>query len=361
MSQRPSFTVDRSSDLSQPVSELHDNEKLKARSNYLRGTIAGGLKDSVTGAVPGDDPLLMKFHGIYQQDDRDLRSDRARRKLEPLYQFMVRMRIPGGRLSAAQWLGIDRLARRFAERGLRITTRQTIQLHGVRKWHLQLLMQGIRDLGLDTIAACGDDSRGVVCGANPALSTVHRRVAELATATSQRLIPKTGAYREIWYEESAMPSGASEDPTYGPLYLPRKFKVGYAIPPINDIDVYGQDLGLIAIVEGDTLLGFNVCVGGGMGQLDNREDSYPRLAEQLGFIEADEAPAFAELVMGIQRDFGDRKDRHRARFKYTLDRLGNDWFLAEVAARRGQPLAPAQPVTFTQNGDQLGWTEGADG
>lgn len=355
--------VDRSCDLSQPIQALNDNEKLKARSNFLRGNIADGLLDPLTGAVPGDDPLLMKFHGIYQQDDRDLRADRKRRRLEPVYQFMVRLRIPGGLLSAEQWLGLDRIARDYAERGLRITTRQTIQFHGVRKWRLRSFMQAVRALGLDTIAACGDDSRGVVCGGNPAMSAVHRRVAALAQATSHQLIPKTRAYPEIWYGESTAPvaEAAAEDPVYGPLYLPRKFKVGYVIPPANDIDVYGQDLGLIAIVEAGELLGFNICVGGGMGQLDNRDDSYPRLAEQLGFIEADEAPAFAELVMGIQRDFGDRKDRHRARFKYTLDRLGNDWFLAELAARRGRSLAPARPVTFTHNGDARGWLQGDDG
>ena len=352
--------TDRSCDLSQDISKLHANEQLKANSQYLRGTISESLENAITGAVSGDDSLLMKFHGIYQQDDRDLRAGRARRKLEPNYQFMVRMRIPGGTLSKAQWQGIDQLSRRFADRGIRITTRQTIQLHGIRKPYLRALMQGIRDLGLDTIAACGDDSRGVVCGSNPSQSAIHQQVANLARETSQRLIPKTGAYPQIWYQEDR-PAKADEDPQYGPLYLPRKFKVGYVIPPINDIDVYGQDLGLIAIVENGALQGFNICVGGGMGQLDTREDSYPRAAEVLGFIPPDEAPAFAETVMGIQRDFGDRKDRHRARFKYTLDRLGNDWFLQELAQRRGQPLAPSQPFTLTQNGDALGWQQGDDG
>ncbi|MTT51703.1 NADPH-dependent assimilatory sulfite reductase hemoprotein subunit [Alcanivorax sp. VBW004] len=352
--------TDRSCDLSQDISELHANEQLKANSQYLRGTISESLENAITGAVSGDDSLLMKFHGIYQQDDRDLRAGRARRKLEPNYQFMVRMRIPGGTLSKAQWQGIDRLSRRFADRGIRITTRQTIQLHGIRKPYLRALMQGIRDLGLDTIAACGDDSRGVVCGSNPSQSTIHQQVANLARETSQRLIPKTGAYPQIWYQEDR-PVKADEDPQYGPLYLPRKFKVGYVIPPINDIDVYGQDLGLIAIVENGALQGFNICVGGGMGQLDTRADSYPRAAEVLGFIPPDEAPAFAETVMAIQRDFGDRKDRHRARFKYTLDRLGNDWFLQELAKRRGEPLAPSRPFTLTQNGDALGWQQGDDG
>lgn len=354
--------VDRTTDLTQPVSELHDNEKLKASSQFLRGHIADGLEDGLTGAVPGDDPLLMKFHGIYQQDDRDLRAERKQRHLEPNYQFMVRLRIPGGLLTPEQWQGIDQLSRRYAERGIRITTRQTIQLHGIRKRHLRVLMQGIRDVGLDTIAACGDDSRGVVCGSHPAISAVHRQVAQLARETSQRLIPRTAGYGEIWFGDQPRDIDPQrEDPLYGPLYLPRKFKVGYVIPPVNDIDVYGQDLGFIAIVENGKLAGFNVCFGGGMGQLDSREDSYPRAAEVLGFVSADEAPAFAEIVMGIQRDFGDRKDRHRARFKYTLDRLGNDWFLQELAQRRGVPLAEAHAFEFTQNGDRLGWQQGDDG
>jgi sulfite reductase (NADPH) hemoprotein beta-component len=354
-------SVDRSCDLSQPVELLNSNEQLKARSNYLRGDIAQGLANPLTGAVPNDDPLLMKFHGIYQQDDRDLRTERAQRKLEPNYQFMVRLRIPGGLLRAQQWLGLDAIAHQYAERGLRITTRQTIQFHGIRKPQLRAFMQAVKSIGLDTIAACGDDSRGVVCGANPALSRVHEQVAELARATSDRLIPKTGAYQEIWYEERTKPASDNEDPLYGPLYLPRKFKVGYVIPPINDIDVYGQDLGFIAIVQEDELVGFNVCVGGGMGQLDTREDSYPRLAELIGFIPADEAPAFAEIIMGIQRDYGDRKDRHRARFKYTLDRLGTRWFIDMLEERRGVRLAPARPFSLTQNGDQLGWQQGSDG
>jgi sulfite reductase (NADPH) hemoprotein beta-component len=346
--------------LNQPIDSLHDNEQLKAASRHLRGNIAKGLDNTLTGAVPGDDPLLMKFHGIYQQDDRDCRNERRQRHLETLYQFMVRLRIPGGVLTRDQWHGLDILSRRFAERGIRITTRQTVQFHGIRKRKLRLLMQGIRDLGLDTIAACGDDSRGVVCGASPYLSTLHQQVNTLAKETSNRLIPKTGAYSEIWYQQP-IPKVDNEEPVYGDLYLPRKFKVGYAIPPINDIDVYGQDVGYIAIVEKGELAGFNVCVGGGMGQLDTRTDSYPRLAEQIGFISAEKAPLLAEIIMTIQRDFGDRKDRHRARFKYTLDRLGLDWFTKELTARFGETLDSPRPFKFQQNGDRLGWHQADDG
>lgn len=340
---------------SQSADNLSPYEQLKFNSNFLRGTILNGLKCTDTAAVPGQDPLLMKFHGIYQQDNRDVRSSRLSRKLEPSYQFMVRLRIPGGFLKAKQWLELDKISRKYAERGLRITTRQTIQLHGVRKRHLQLCLRAIRDIGLDTIAACGDDSRGVVCGASPAMSGVHNQVLNIAKDTSERLIPKTGAYSEIWYGENLTNSEASEDPIYGKLYLPRKFKVGFVIPPSNDIDVYGQDVGFIAIVRNKKLLGFNLCVGGGMGKVDSRTDSYPRLAEQIGFVKAIEAPDVAEIIMTIQRDYGDREDRHQARFKYTLDRLGIDWFIEILAKRRGRTLEPARSFKFTHNSDATGW------
>lgn len=336
------------------------NERNKFNSRYLRGTIKPNLGDRVTGSVPENDALLLKFHGIYQQDNRENRAARARRKLEPDYQFMVRLRIPGGRLAAVQWAGLDRISREFAERGLRITTRQTIQLHGVRKPKLANCLKAIKQLGLDTIAACGDDSRGVVCGANPLLPDVQQAVENLAIQTSNYLIPKTRAYAETWYDAAPQMPGDNEDPMYGPLYLPRKFKVGFVIPPVNDIDVHAQDLGLIAITEGQQLLGFNVCVGGGMGQLDTREDSYPRLAETIGYIDAQEAPEFAGIVMAIQRDYGNREDRHRARFKYTLDHYGTAWFLNTLAERRGKLLEPARSHRFTHNSDLIGWQKISD-
>lgn len=336
------------------------NERNKFNSRYLRGTIKPNLSDLITGSVPESDALLLKFHGIYQQDNRENRAARARRKLEPDYQFMVRLRIPGGRLTADQWSGLDAISRKYAERGLRITTRQTIQLHGVRKPRLADCLKAIKQNGLDTIAACGDDSRGVVCGANALLPHVEQAVEKLAVQTSNYLIPKTRAYGEIWYDNAPQTPDDNEDPMYGPLYLPRKFKVGFVIPPVNDIDVHAQDLGFIAITEGQQLLGFNVCVGGGMGQLDTREDSYPRLAETIGFIPADETPEFAGTVMGIQRDYGNREDRHRARFKYTLDRYGTEWFLSTLAKRRGKLLESARPHRFTSNSEHIGWQKVSD-
>ena len=231
------------------VNHFNSNETLKLSSKFLRGSIAEELKYKASNSILMEDTLLLKFHGIYQQDNRDLRTSRHKRFLEPNYQFMVRLRIPGGLLSVGQWLGLDSISRKFAERGLKITTRQTIQLHGIRKAKLQACMQAIRNLGLDTIAACGDDSRGVVCGYNPGLEKISSEVQQIARATSNRLIPKTSAYEEIWYEENKEKNQSNEEPIYGPLYLPRKFKVGFAIPPSNDIDVYAQDVGFISIIS----------------------------------------------------------------------------------------------------------------
>lgn len=337
------------------VNKFNSNESLKLSSNYLRGSIAKGLKDKTTNSILMEDTLLLKFHGIYQQDNRDLRSSRHNRFLEPNYQFMVRLRIPGGLLTVGQWIGLDSISRKFADRGIKITTRQTIQLHGVRKAKLKACMQAIKNLGLDTIAACGDDARGVVCGFNPSLERISSEVQQIARATSNRLIPKTSAYDEIWYETSESEKQSNEEPIYSPLYLPRKFKVGFAIPPSNDIDVYAQDVGFISIISENKLIGFNLCVGGGMGKIDNRDDSYPRLAEEVGFVDKTEASEVAEIIMGIQRDYGDRKDRHQARFKYTLDKMGLPWFLDILAERRGKKLQNSFPVKFTGSGDYIGW------
>ncbi|MCB5186645.1 NADPH-dependent assimilatory sulfite reductase hemoprotein subunit [Methylobacillus caricis] len=343
------------------LGQFNSNELVKFSSKFLRGNIDQGLKNPVTGGMPADDPLLLKFHGIYQQDNRDFRAQRQERLLEPNYQFMVRLRIPGGLLSKQQWIGLDAISRKYSDRGIRITTRQTIQLHGVRKRNLKACMQALKRIGIDTVAACGDDSRGVVCGGNPMISRISREVQEIAKRTSNRLIPRTSAYEEIWYGESKSLHSANEEPIYGPLYLPRKFKVGFAIPPTNDIDVYGQDVGFIAVVRKERLIGFNLCVGGGMGQVDTRDDSYPRLAQEIGFIKPDEAPEVAEIIMEIQRDHGDRKDRHQARFKYTLDRLGLSWFLNVLQERRGKPLLAPYPINFTRNSDDIGWQRGDDG
>ncbi|MBN9250512.1 MAG: sulfite reductase, partial [Mesorhizobium sp.] len=232
---------DRSRDVSQPLDRLGPDETLKANSDQLRGTIAAGLDAELTAAVPGNDIKLMKFHGIYQQDDRDIRDERRRQRLEPAYRFMARVRLPGGVLSPAQWLKLDELGRAYGGGSLRLTTRQTFQFHYIHKQNLRSLIQGLRDVLLDTKAACGDDSRGVMASINPQLSALHAEVHALAKKASDHAIPKTGAYKEIWYGEERTPVGGPEEPLYGKTYRPRKFKFCFVVPPINDIDVYAQD------------------------------------------------------------------------------------------------------------------------
>ena len=355
-------TIDRSHDISQALDRLSADERMKDASDYLRGTIAEGLLDRITGAVPSaDDVKLMKFHGIYQQDDRDLRDERRRQKLEPAYQFMIRVRLPGGVCTPAQWLKLDELARAHGGETLRITTRQTFQFHWVLKDSLRPIIQGLHETLLDTIAACGDDSRGVMSTVDQQASRFHAEVAALAKRVSDHVIPKTRAYHEIWYGDERVASSAPEELFYGRTYMPRKFKIGFALPPSNDIDVYAQDLGFIAIGGEGGLEGFNVVIGGGMGRTDQAPETYPRLASLIGFVPADRVIACADAVMTVQRDYGDRKDRQRARFKYTIDDKGLDWVKAEIERVMGASFEEARRFSFASNGDTFGWQETPDG
>ncbi|SCW34803.1 sulfite reductase (NADPH) beta subunit [Sphingobium faniae] len=355
-------TIDRSHDLSQPLDRLSADERMKDASDYLRGTIAEGLLDRITGAVPSaDDVKLMKFHGIYQQDDRDVRDERRRQKLEPAFQFMIRVRLPGGVCTAAQWLKLDELARAHGGQTLRITTRQTFQFHWVLKDSLRPIIQGLHETLLDTVAACGDDSRGVMCTVDPQSSRFHAEVAAMAKRVSDHVIPRTRAYHEIWYGDERVASSEPEEPFYGRTYMPRKFKIGFALPPSNDMDVYAQDLGFIAIEGPNGLEGFNVAIGGGMGRTDQAPHTYPRLASVIGFVPADKVIACSDAVMTVQRDHGDRKDRQRARFKYTIDDKGLDWIKGAIERVMGEPFAEARPFHFTSNGDSFGWNQTPDG
>lgn len=354
--------VDRSRDLSQPLDELGPDETLKADSDQLRGTVEQSLADEITAAVSPDDAKLIKFFGVYQQDDRDVRDERRRQKLEPAYTFMARVRLPGGVCSPSQWLKLDELARAYGGETLRLTTRQTFQLHHVMKHDLRTVIQGLREVLLDTKAACGDDTRGVMATVNPNLSRVHAEIYEAAKLASEHALHKTGAYDEIWYGAERTEVKGPEEPFYGRTYMPRKFKIGFAIPPSNDIDVYSQDLGLIAIASGDGALeGFNVAIGGGLGRTDQAPATYPRLANVIGYIEAGQLLETIDAVMSVQRDYGDRVDRAHARFKYTIDDKGLDWITQEIERRLGHALASARPYEFTSNGDPLGWTTGEDG
>ena len=351
----PDQQVDRSKDVSQPLDKLGPDETLKAHSDYLRGTIMLGLLDRITGGVKFEDNKLMKFHGIYQQDDRDIRDERRRQKLEPDFRFMIRVRLPGGICTPEQWLKIDALAREHGGDTVRLTTRQTFQFHWVLKEEVRDTIQGLHDVLLDTVAACGDDSRGVMCTADPRESAIHADLAALAKQVSDHVIPKTHAYHEIWYGAERVATSEPEEPFYGPTYLPRKFKIGFVLPPSNDIDVYTQDLGFIAIVGPNGVEGFNVSIGGGMGRTDNEPHTYPRLADVVGYIPRDRLIAATDAVMGVQRDFGNRAERARARFKYTIDDKGLDWVKGEIERRMESSFEPARPFHFTSNGDQFGW------
>ncbi|CAD84763.1 MULTISPECIES: NADPH-dependent assimilatory sulfite reductase hemoprotein subunit [Nitrosomonas] len=353
--------TDRSCDISQPLERLSPDESLKAESDYLRGTIALGLLDRITSAVPGNDIKLMKFHGIYEQDDREIRDERRRQKLEPAFQFMIRVRLPGGICTTERWLKISELACAHGNETLRMTTRQTFQFHWVLKQNIVPLIRGLHEVLLDTVAACGDDSRGVMATVNPQFPALQAELAALAKTVSDHVIPKTRAYHEIWYGEERIASSEPEEPFYGQTYMPRKFKIGFVIPPNNDIDIYAQDLGYIAIIgENGKIAGFNVAIGGGMGRTDKAPHTYPRTASVIGFITPDRLISVTEAVMGVQRDYGNRADRSRARFKYTIDDKGLDWIKLAIEDRAG-PLESARPYDFTSNADIYGWIESGDG
>jgi sulfite reductase (NADPH) hemoprotein beta-component len=342
------------------MSEPSDLERIKRESRHLRGTLRESLADPITGALRTDDVQLLKFHGGYQQDDRDVREQRRLAKLEPDYSFFLRLRLPGGVLTPAQWLAMDAMARRYGTRGLRLTTRQTIQTHGIEKRKLRAAVQALHASGLDTIAACGDDNRNVVAAVNPLLSRLHAEVYSQAFALSLHLRPQSRAWYETWLNEPPT-DGNEAEPLLGDAYLPRKFKIGFAVPPENDIDVYSQDVGLIAIVEHGKLAGYDVLVGGGMGASHGDAKTYPRLASPIGFITPDQVTALAEAALTTQRDFGDRSERKHARFKYTVDDHGLDWIKAEIERRAGFTLQSAHGFEFTQRGDRFGWREGEDG
>lgn len=337
-------------------------EGIKAKSANLRGTIEEGLDVAITGALAEDDTQLTKFHGFYQQDDRDIRDERRHQKLEPLYSFMLRARVPGGVINAEQWKAIDAIARELTGGGIRLTTRQTFQYHGILKKNVKPLIQGINKAFIDSIAACGDVNRNVLCNTNPIESPLHARVHADAVAISTHLLPKTQAYHEIWLdEEKVVDVKEEEEPIYGATYLPRKFKIAVAIPPHNDVDVNGNDLSFVAIAEQGELKGYNVLVGGGMGCTHSTPGTYPQIAKNLGFITPENVCKIAEAVVTTQRDHGDRTDRKQARLKYTVDRMGVDAFKTEVESRSQLTFEPAADYEFTMHADRFGWTENADG
>ncbi|WP_416350165.1 assimilatory sulfite reductase (NADPH) hemoprotein subunit [Mammaliicoccus lentus] len=344
-------------ELSEKLDEL---EHIKYRSNYLRGSIQEGLDDEITGAIANDDTKLLKFHGSYMQDDRDIRDERRRQKLEPAYSFMIRVRVPGGTATADQWIAMDDISDQYANGTIKLTTRQAFQFHGILKRNLKSSMQSIHQAVMDSLAACGDVNRNVMCNPNPYQSDVHKEVDTLASQISDHLSPRTGAYHEIWLDgEKVVDTKEEVEPMYGKTYLPRKFKIGIAVPPSNDIDVYSQDIGLISIIEDDKLVGFNVTVGGGMGMKHGNTDTYPQVGRLLGYIDKDKAVEVSEAILTIQRDYGNRTNRLNARFKYTVDKYGVDWIRNELNNRLGWEIEEVKPFEFEHNGDRYGWTEGS--
>jgi sulfite reductase (NADPH) hemoprotein beta-component len=334
-------------------------ERIKAASRGLRGTIVESLADPVTGGLAENDQQLLKFHGSYQQHDRDSAEARRQAKLEPAYSFMIRTRLPGGVCTPAQWLALDALAGKYANGTLRLTSRQAFQLHGVLKGDLKSTIATMNAALIDSIAACGDVNRNVL--ASPDGSAIHAEVQRWAIKLSEHLLPRTRAYHEIWLDGKKVAPEPEDEQILGPTYLPRKFKSAIAVPPVNDVDIFAHDLGFIAIVEGGRLAGFNLTAGGGLGATHGDGKTYPRLAEVVGFLEPEQLIAVAEAVVTTQRDFGDRSERKHARLKYTIADRGLAWFRAELERRLGFTLAPPRPFEFTTTGDRFGWSEDADG
>lgn len=338
-------------------------EVIKQASDGLRGSLKESLLDELTGAIHEDDQSLIKFHGMYQQDDRDRREERGSKKLEWLYSFMIRLRLPGGFMTPGQWIGLHHVAGQHSTGVIKITTRQTIQLHGILKSHIKPTVKSFDTIGLDSIAACGDVNRNVICSAHPKQSPIHEQIFQYADKISELALPKTNAYYEIWLDEQELSDKKEEeDPLYQDRYLPRKFKIAIAIPPNNDVDVFGNDIGLIAIIENDRLKGFNIAAGGGLSATHGNPNTYPRLATVLGFVDSEEKTLKAIYeILTIQRDHGNRSDRKLARLKYTIDRMGVELFKEELEKRCGFKLGNALPHNFSERRDYYGWQKNHEG
>ncbi len=348
------------------LSKLHNNETIKYESRFLRGRIAEDLADATTGGISAETKELTKFHGSYIQDDRDIRAERRKKKLEPAYSFMVRVRVPGGVCTPKQWLTLDKVSDERANGTLRLTTRQSFQFHGIIKGNMKAAIREINESLLDTISACGDVNRNVMSCANPFESVYHAEVLELAQAVGKHLLPRSRAYHEIWLDGEKINDlnqveVQEEEPIYGRTFLPRKFKIVFAIPPSNDVDIFAHDLGYIAIIENGKIVGYNITAGGGQGMTHGKVETYPRNAHVVAFCTPEQVIDVTEKIVMIQRDFGDRVDRAHARFKYTIDDRSEAWLREELEKRLGQKLEDARPYVFTTRGDRYGWVTGTDG
>ncbi|WP_394515099.1 assimilatory sulfite reductase (NADPH) hemoprotein subunit [Pantoea sp. SGAir0215] len=340
--------------------KLTDAERLKKESNYLRGTILDDLEDGLTGGFSGDNFLLIRFHGMYQQDDRDIRAERAEQKLEPRHAMMLRCRLPGGIITPTQWLAIDKFATEKTLYGsIRLTNRQTFQFHGILKKNVKPTHQMLHEVGLDALATANDVNRNVLCTSNPVESALHQEAYEWAKKLSEHLLPQTRAYAEIWWDQEKVAT-TDEEPILGETYLPRKFKTTVVIPPHNDVDLHANDLNFIAIAENGKLVGFNLLVGGGLSIEHGNKATYARTASEFGYFPVEKILDVAAAVVTTQREWGNRTDRKNAKTKYTLERVGVDTFKAEVEKRAGVTFEPTRPYEFTTRGDRFGWIKGID-
>ncbi|HSU57014.1 MAG TPA: NADPH-dependent assimilatory sulfite reductase hemoprotein subunit [Candidatus Dormibacteraeota bacterium] len=340
--------------------KLTKNEGLKDGNTVLAGTIAQTLADPAAEKFSEEDYEFLKFHGIYQQDDRD------QRKVQKHYMLMIRTKFPGGVCSAQQYLVCDKIATEYANNTLRITTRQDFQFHGIVKSKLHQTMKSLNEALMSTIAACGDVERNIMAPPTPAMTPLVDQVLEQARILSDKLAPKTPAYHSIWLDGQALDMNSPQnadfvDPLYGKRYLPRKFKTAFVIPPLNDIDIFTNDLGFVAIATDGRLEGYNLLAGGGLGMSHGNPATFPRLADVIGFLTPEHVETFAKAVLTVHRDFGDRTNRKHARLKYVLHERGVEWFRTEVEQRAGMKLQPARPVEFTKQGDVLGWHQQLNG
>lgn len=341
-------------------------EGIKQESRLLRGTIADEIA-SPTACFNSDNIQLLKFHGSYQQDDRDLRTERKKAGLDKAYSMMLRLRIPGGRCTADQFLSMLDVCEELGNSTVKITTRQTIQLHGIVKDNLRPTIKRVNELALSTLAACGDVNRNIMCCPAKRVSPVHAELQRITDELTEAMAPKTPAYHELWVsepdstEKELVGGGQETEPLYGPTYLPRKFKMGIALPEDNCIDIYTQDLGLLAVVREGQIVGYNVLVGGGMGTTPAKKTTYPALGKRMAFVTPEQVVGVCQAILKVQRDNGNRTDRKLARMKYLVDRWGIDKFRQEVETYFGDRLEDCKPDDVTGVDDHMGWQEQGDG
>ncbi|HVH78776.1 MAG TPA: NADPH-dependent assimilatory sulfite reductase hemoprotein subunit, partial [Stellaceae bacterium] len=355
--------------MAQLVEKISKAEAVKQQSRQLRGHLVRDLADTAT-PFDGEGYSLLKFHGIYQGYDRDSATELKQAGASKHYQFMVRVRIPGGRLKAAQYLALDKIADSYANGSLRVTTRQSIQFHGVVKSGLKAAMGEINAGLMTTLAACGDVVRTVTTSPAPLRNKLYDRLEADARLLGSALLPTSGAYKEIWVDGAQWNDdrGSEEqeaeetpDPLYGDRYLPRKFKIGFAVPEDNTIDVLTNDLGIVALWENGELTGYNFFLGGGHGVTHNKPETYPRMASAVCFVERDDLVEAAKAVVRLHRDWGDRGNRRHARLKYVIAERGEDWARERLSEDLGKTLEPARPMARFQVPDHLGWHEQGDG